>query len=721
MKKFRLNRSRLLSVGAVLFATSGVAQQDPLESHEDHLNRAGHEAHDLEEVIVQATPLDRDLVEISQSATVLAGEELRAQVTNNIGETLARQAGLSNASFGQNVGRPVIRGLQGQRVGMLVNNMSASDASAVSQDHAVSTEPFLADQVEILRGPSTLLYGSGSIGGVVNIVSHTIPQEIPENGIEGRALGQFDSAADQRFAAGRVDFGGSSFAFHADSFYRRTDDYKIPGRAELYPEDEHEEHEEHEEEAETGVLENSFLDNQGGSLGASWIGESWRAGVSWAAYDSDYGIPGAHHHHEDEGEEGHDEEHEGEEEELVTVGLESRRWDAEVVGTQPFTGFEQLKFRYANTDYTHTEFEGDEIGTVFDSDTDDLRLELRHNSWGRWAGAFGIQYTDVDFGAVGEEAFVPPSSTETGALFWVESAEFEHWQLDLGLRYEDSDITALELIAHPHDDAEENDGHKEGSTKRSFEPFSISAGAIWHVTETGHLTFNLSRAERAPTAQELYSFGPHIASQTFEIGDSQLDKETDLHIEAGYRIHGERLSASFILYADRFEDFMYQQNTGEEEDDFPVRLWSQQDADFVGAEVEVRYDIGHYDSGHWWIFGLFDTVDGELDDDQKVPLMPPTRIGLGLDWHYEGWTSNVTWIHADNHTDVADYETPTSGYDLLNADLSWTLPWAERSTLELFFRGRNLLDEDIRNSTSYLKDQAPQIGRNFVFGVRTAF
>jgi iron complex outermembrane receptor protein len=721
MKKFRLNRSRLLSVGAMLFASSGVAQQDPLESHEDHLHRAGHEAHDLEEVIVQATPLERDLVEISQSATVLAGEELRAQVTNNIGETLARQAGLANASFGQNVGRPVIRGLQGQRVGMLVNNMSASDASAVSQDHAVSTEPFLADQVEVLRGPSTLLYGSGSIGGVVNIVSHTIPQEMPENGIEGRALGQLDSAADQRFAAGRVDFGGSSFAFHADGFYRRTDDYEIPGRAELYPEDEHEEHEEHEEEAETGVLENSFLDNQGGSLGASWIGERWRAGLSWTAYDSDYGIPGAHHHHEEEGEEGHDEEHEGEEEELVTVGLESRRWDAEVVGTHPFAGFEQLKFRYANTDYTHTEFEGDEIGTVFDSDTDDLRLELRHNPWVRWSGAFGLQYTDVDFGAVGEEAFVPPSSTKTGALFWVESAEFEHWQLDLGLRYEDIDVTALELIAHPHDDAEEDDRHKEGSTKRSFKPFSISAGAIWHVTETSHLTFNLSRVERAPTAQELYSFGPHIASQTFEIGDSQLDKETDLHIEAGYRIHGERLSASFILYADWFDDFMYQQNTGEEEDDFPVRLWSQQDADFVGAEVEVRYDIGHYDSGHWWIFGLFDTVDGELDDDQNVPLMPPTRVGLGLDWHYGGWTANVTWIHADDHTDVADYETPTPGYDLLNADLSWTLPWAERSTLELFFRGRNLLDEDIRNSTSYLKDQAPQIGRNFVFGVRTAF
>jgi len=712
--------TRLLPATCLLAVSTAAAQHATTESHEEHQHTAGHEIHDIEEVIVRATPLDRDVAEISQSATVLTGENLSRQVANTIGETLARQAGLANASFGQNVGRPVIRGLQGQRVGVLANNMTASDASAVSQDHAVSIEPFLADQIEVLRGPSTLLYGSGSIGGVVNIVSHSIPKQIPEKGFEGRALAQVDSAADQRFAAGRVDFGGSSFAFHADAFYRRTDDYEIPGRADLYPEDEHE------DESASGILENSFLDNQGGALGASWIGERWQAGLSWTTYDSDYGIPGAHHHHEHEGEEEHDEEHDDEhegeeEEELVTVGLESRRWDAEVIGTDPFAGFERLNFRYAKTDYTHTEFEGDEIGTLFDSGTDDARLELRHNTWGVWSGAFGLQYTDVDFSAFGEEAFVPPSNTETGALFWIESAEFEHWQLDLGMRYESIDVTALELLTHPHDEGGSDHEEESESAGRSFKPYSVSAGVLWHISETGHLTFNLSRAERAPTAQELFSFGPHVASQTFEIGDSALHEESNLHFEAGYRIHGDRLSGSFILYADRFDDYIYQQNTGEEEDGFPVRLWSQQDADFVGAEIELRYDIGHYDSGHWWVFGLFDTVKGELDSGQNVPLMPPTRFGLGLDWHFKSWTANLTWIRADDHSDVAEYETPTPGYDLLNADVTWRLPWSERSAWEVFLKGHNLLDEDIRNSTSYLKDQAPQIGRNWVLGVRTSF
>ena len=721
---------RAALAGACIAAISGVhAEEAQQHAAGDHSHSAHHSNDEIEEVIVRATPLRRSLDELSQSATVLRGEDLYRELSNNIGDTLTRQAGMANASFGQNVGRPVIRGLQGQRVGVLSNNMSASDASAVSQDHAVAIEPFLADQIEILRGPSTLLYGSGAIGGVVNIVSHTIPEKVPENGFDARAMAQIDSAADQRFAAGRIDFGTGNFAFHADGFYRRTDDYEIPGAAELYPEDDHDDHEEHEEheESPSGILENSFLDNEGGSLGASWIGNRWRLGLAWADYNSDYGIPGAHHHHheEDGHEDEHDEEHEGEEE-LVTVGLESQRWDTEIVGMNPFGGFEQLIFRFVNTDYTHTEFEGDEVGTVFDSDTDDLRLELRHNPWNRWSGAFGLQYTDVDFDAVGAEAYVPESNSETGALFWVESAEFDSWQLDLGLRYEDVDITALELLSHDHHEEDEHeeeheDEHGEGPVRRSFTPFSVSVGAIWHLTEDSHLSFSLSRAERAPTTAELFAFGPHVASQTFEIGDADLKKESNLHGEIAYRMHGERLSGSVVIYADRFDDFIYQVDNGEEEDGLPMRFWSQQDADFVGAEIELRYDIGHYRSGHWWVFGLFDYVDGELDDGHNVPLMPPMRIGGGLDWHLDNWRANLTWIHADDHSDVADYETATPGYDLLNAELSWRMPFFESSDWDLFLKGHNLLDEDMRNSTSYLKDQAPQIGRNFIFGVRAAF
>lgn len=709
---------RSAAVSAVLLlALSDPAWSQDSAADRDRIHGDEHRHDDIEEVIVRATPLERDLVELSQSATVLSGASLEREVANNLGETLTRLPGLANASFGQNVGRPVIRGLQGQRVGVLENNMASSDASAVSQDHAVSVEPFLADQIEVLRGPSTLLYGSGSIGGVVNIVTHTIPETLPEGGWSGRALGQVDSAADQRFAAGRLDLGASRFALHADAFYRRSDDYDIPGLAELYPEDD--DHEEapgdeagHDDEVASGTLPNSFLDNQGGALGASWIGERWRAGVSWTAYDSDYGIPGAGHHDEGVGED---------EEGFVTIGLESRRWDGEIVGTDPFGGIEQLKFRFARTDYTHTEFEGEEVGTVFDSVTDDARLELRHGLWERSDGALGAQFTDIDFGAIGEEAFVPSSRTRTRALFWVENAEFTQWNLEAGLRYEDISVR-IDETGLPDGDSHEGgpDRPGTGDDRGNYEPFSISFGLVRHLTDESHLALTLARAERAPNAQELFAYGPHVASQTFEVGNPALDTEKNLHAELGYRLHGGRLTGSATLYVDRFSDYIYQANSGTEADDLPVRLWSQQDARFVGGEIELRYDLGRFASGHWQVFGFLDTVRAKLDDGQRVPLMPPARLGLGTDWDRGNWAGSLLWIHAADHDRVADFETPTPGYNLLNAELSWMLPGQGQVEWQLFLKASNLLDEDIRNSTSYLKDQAPQAGRNFVLGLRVA-
>ena len=704
-----MKKNYLMCTAFLLASGTAMAQLDPHDRDETHKHESGHEFHEIEEVVVRATPLARNLEELSQSATVLKGNSLQREASSSLGDTLARQPGLANASFGQNVGRPVIRGMQGQRVGVLSNNMASGDASAVSQDHAVSVEPFLADQVEVLRGPSTLLYGSGSIGGVVNTVTYSIPVEITETPLSGRAMMQLDSAADERFAAGRLDFGSGSFAFHANAFYRRTDDYEIPGEAELYPEEE-----EHEED-HGGTLENSFLDNNGGALGGAWIGERWRTGLAWTTYDSNYGIPGAAHHHGPEP-------HEDEEEAFVTIDLETSRWDAELEGTDPFPGFEQLIFKIAGVDYTHTEFEGNEIGTVFDSDTSDARLELRHMPWQRLEGVFGLQYNDVDFSAVGEEAFVPDSNTSTLGLFWLESLEFDTWTIDMGLRYEDVDV-ALQDWAFP---TAPSGTANQVLPSRHFGPFSVSLGAVWHQSEHRHFSLNVARAERAPTAQELFSLGSHIASQTYEVGNPKLGKESNLHAEAAYRVHGGPLTGTITVYSDNFDDYIYQQNTGEEIDGLPVRLWSQQDAEFLGGEIELRYDIGHFvsekfDSGHWEVFGFYDKVSAELDDGGNVPLMPPSRIGMGLDWHREVWAAHITWIHASSHTRIADYETPTPGYDLLNAELSWLVPFSSSIDFEAFLRARNLLDEDIRNSTSYLKDQAPQIGRNFTLGLRMKF
>ncbi|MEJ2382868.1 MAG: TonB-dependent receptor [Xanthomonadales bacterium] len=715
MKRSEFFLAGLVAGLMILGPATGLAQPAEERHDEDPHHGPDHRHSELEEVVVRATPLNRNLVELSQSATVLSGQELQNQLAASLGDTLARIPGLSNASFGENVGRPVIRGLQGQRVGVLSNNMSSGDASAVSQDHAVSIEPFLADQIEVLRGPSTLLYGSGAIGGVVNVVTHTIPVEPAEQAVSGRAIAQADSAADQRMAGARIDLSGERLALHANAFYRRSDDYEIPGAAELYPEDEaHEEHHESDgdEAPQNGILENSFFDNEGGALGASWIGAQWRLGASWTAYDSNYGIPGASHHHEEHGDtEAEAEEPGHDEDEFVTIDLASDRWDAELVGQQPFRGFAQLTFRAAGIGYTHTEFEGEAIGTVFDSDTLDSRLELRHEPWGRLEGAFGLQYQDIDFSAVGEEAFVPDSQTETTALFWVESAEFAAWRLDTGVRYEDVAVRRA------------SDGalSDRSDPTRTFRPLSLSAGAIWHAQGNSHFSFTLARSERAPTAQELFAYGPHVASQIFEIGNPDLRIESNVHGELGYRVHGGRLTGSLVVYADRFDDYIYQANSAAEEEGLPVRLWSQRDADFIGGELELRYDLGHRRSGHWQLFGFYDTVRGELAGGENVPLMPPTRIGLGADWDLGDWAASLAWIHASSHDRVAEYETPTPGYDLVNAEVSWRFAATDRSEWVAFLKARNLLDEDIRNSTSYLKDRAPQAGRNVLLGLRARF
>jgi iron complex outermembrane receptor protein len=682
-----------------------------------------HEHDVLEEIVVTANPLGQTSDDLSQSATVLQGEVLRQQLASSLGETLARTPGVANASFGENVGRPVIRGLQGTRVGILSNSMAVSDASSVSQDHAVSVEPFLADQIEVLRGPATLLYGSGAIGGVVNMVSPTIPQSVPENGYSGRATTQGNTAADEEFAAGRLDLGSGQFALHIDGFHRRTDDYDIPGNANLYPEDEHEEehddeHEEHKQDS--GTLPNSFLKNHGWTVGGSWIGEQWLVGAAYTDYKSDYGIPGNVHMHAEEPGDEHDEsgdvhdEEASEEEAPVSIDLQSQRSEVEIAGRDPFPGFEQIKLRYVDTHYKHTEFEGNEVGTVFKSDTNNSRLELKHDQWGVWQGAFGLQYTELDFSAVGAEAFVPTSHTDTSGVFWIERADLGEWQFDLGLRYEDVKTKVPNTLVV-------EEGPIGPKADADFQPFSASAGTIWQLNDMVSLSFSVAHAERAPGVDELFANGPHVATQVFEVGDPSLNIEKNLHLEGGVSVNVGGFTGSATVYSDNFNDYIYQLNTGQEKDGLPVLLWQQQNADFIGAEAELRYDFEPNRFGHWQVFGFGDIVDGELSDNTDVPLAPPKRIGMGLDWDHAGLAAYLLWIHAFKQDNIAPMETPTPGYDLLNAELSYTVATGDQFEFQVYLQGQNLLDEDIRNSTSYLKDFAPQIGINAIFGVRAYF
>lgn len=679
--------------GLAAFSENLLAQHEgsgePVEEEHQQHHEEYHQHDVLEEVRVTATPLSGDALEMTQSATVLSGHALDRELASSLGETLKSMPGLSSASFGANIGRPIIRGMDASRVGVLENNLSSNDASKVSQDHAVAIEPFLADQIEVLRGPATLLYGSDSIGGVVNVRTNRIPQQ-PFEGFSGQVITQGDTVADERYGAARIDGGSNNFGFHADGWYRDTDDYEIPGYAEVDPEP---------GEALPGTLENSALQNQGGALGGSWFGEVWQAGLSVSVYDSRYGIPGHGHHDEEEHE---DEEHE-EEEELVRIDLKSKRLDGEIRAEYPWRAVEQFKLIASNTDYEHTEFEGKEVGTVFSNGATESRAELTHAPVGPWRGVVGLHYGDEDFSAVGEEAFVPPSKTDTLGLFWLEEANFDSVRVEFGMRYEDID-------------ARTDDGRT-----ASHSPFSASAGAVWHIDDDSHLAFNFARAQRAPGDEELFAFGPHIATQVFEIGDANLGTETSRSIEASYKEHAGRLTFTLTAYHNDFDDFIYLADTGAEEEELPVRMWTQQGAEFTGGEIEFGYDIGHFDTGHWQAWAFADAVRAKLDDGDYVPRIPPHRLGAGLEWDHARWSAAVSWIHADSQDRVAEHETPTGGYDDVGVDIEYTLPGSGDVEWNLYLEARNLLDEEIRNHSSFLKDRAPQAGRNFIFGLRVSF
>lgn len=698
MQQHQLTTAIVLALAAPLaLVPASQAQESPPDSTE------------LETIIVTASPLGSSALEMAQSASVLSGEELDRALRATIGETVERLPGVQSAYFGPGVGRPIIRGLDGPRISVLENNISSNDVSNVSADHAVSIEPFLAEQVEVLRGPATLLYGSDTIGGVVNVRTHRIPTRRIE-GIEGEVVVNGDTVADELFGAIELDFGAGPWAFHLDGFVREADDYEIPGFAELEEAHGDEEHEEdHDEEEQiAGLLENSAIETQGGAAGFSYLGDRWRFGLSYSNFQTDYGIPGhAHEHgHEDEHEEGeeHDHEEEGEEEEeMVTIDLENNRVDADFQLYDPLTGLESLRVLVSNSDYEHIEFEGSEVGTQFDTDTLEGRVELVHRPIAGWRGVFGVQFQDRDFVALGDEAFVPPTETQSYGLFLLEEREFGDIRIELGARYEDQEVDTT-------------DGRN-----ASHEPFSLSGGAVWHFTDAMHLAFYAARAERAPAEEELFADGPHIATQTFEIGDPTLDKEVSTNFEVTLRRHQGPFTGSLTFFRNDFEDFIYLADTGDEEDGFPVRVWTQDDAEFYGLEGELAYAFPETDFGQFRVRGFFDSVEAELDDGSNLPRIAPARIGGGADWSLNGWAASLDVIHYDEQDDVAAFETPTDGYTLIDADLAYRFTAAGDIAWELFARGRNLGDEEARNHTSFLKDRAPLPGRNVILGFRAYF
>lgn len=719
--KLITHTSRLAIAGATAFAVLAVPSIASAQDSEDGAQqRVEDDLHDRRVdsngvIIVSAEGLKQ--LDVLAGTSVIEIEEIQRNLNGQLGEVLAKLPGVSATSFSPGASRPVLRGFQGERVRILVDGLGTADVSNTSADHATTIEPLTAERIEVLRGPAVLLFGNQAIGGAVNVIDKRIPRRVPSESFHLDALIAADTASDLRNAAGSLDIPLSpNFVVHVDGSYRNSDDLEIGGfqvapelRAELLEEAEEEEAEGEFEEAEElreaaeqrGVIPNTATETYTINAGASIFSGDSVFGASIGYYNTDYGVPGrpgAGHHHGEEGEEG---EEEGEE--IVTIGVEQLRADALADIALGDGFFEKLKVRLGYSDYTHTEFEGDEVGTVFDAESFEARVELAQSDTGPSTGAFGAQYTYRDFAAIGEEAFVAPNTTNQFALFGLQEFGPGPFQLETGVRLEFTEVESEPL-----------------GVSRSFTNFSGALGFVYETDDALRAGVNFSRVERAPSAEELFAGGPHIATQQFEIGDPNLRSEAAWGLEGFVRGQVGDANLSLAVYRQWFDNYIYLSANGEEEDELPVFLILQQDADYFGIEGELSFPLYRTGSSSVIADLRASYIDAELGDGTAVPRIPPVELLGALEYQSDAFDvrGEVQWFGQQD--DVDAFETPTDSFTLVNFSVAWR-PMPDFENVTLVLNADNVFDVIGRRHASFTKDFVPLAGRNFKASVRFSF
>lgn len=591
----------------------------------------------IEVLDVTAIGLHVSTVEGTLPVTVLAGDDLNRRQDSTLGDTLDDEVGVHSSAHGGVVSTPIIRGLSGPRVLIAQNGHDVSDVSRVGPDHMVISEVSTSQQIEVLRGPATLFYGSGAIGGVVNIVNQNIPTYAQKT---GEVAVSRNSNNSEEAVNANIIADADNFVFSASGFYREADEYRVPGMPELEEHDHDDEHDDDEHGHEDGDVgnrvENSDYRVSGISVGGSYLFDNGFIGASIEKQDAFYGIPGhahgeeGHEHDEHEGgeHEDHDEDEHGEEEEVVNLDMEMTRY--QMMGRfAPKSGFvSEYNFSGSFTEYEHIELENGERGTSFSNETTEFRFEAMHNEWNDWNGGMSFHFKRSDIEAVGEEAFTPPTETSMFGVALFEEKEFGDFLVQLGARIErvELDVPMLfdndvELIEREHDedhDDEHDDDHDHehdempASINETFTAMSISAGTVWNFAEGYNASLSLSRSERVPSAAELFSLGPHLGSGFFEIGalyeiddenhvvagNVDFDEEVSNNLDFSLRKFSGDLGVVLNLFYNDVENYYYDANTGLFSEFSHEHGEEEHDHDEHEGEHEDEHDDDHDEHGH---------------------------------------------------------------------------------------------------------------------------
>lgn len=640
---------------------------------------------ELSNVAVTGNPLGVSSDAMVLPVSILSGRELSLKRAATLGETLNNLPGVAASSFGPNASRPVIRGLDAERVRIMQNGVGILDASSLSFDHAVAIDPLVIEQIDVVRGPAALLYGGSAVGGVVNAIDHRIPTE-PVNGILGRTEARVGGPDNQRNAAAVVDVGNGQFAMHADAYKRKTDDLNIPGFAVSNRKNQtdgtlQENH---------GKLINSSASSDGGALGASLTFDNGYIGSSYSDFNSNYGTVA---------------------DEAVRIDMKSQRLDIASEFRELNSAISRIKMRYAHTDYQHQEIEGGDIGTTFTNKGSQASLELGHAKFGDLEGVLGMQLQNSRFEALGDEAFVPPVHTKSHAVYLYEEMPLKGLGLDqlklsLGGRAEH---TALDASAWDKDPI---------ARSADFTAYSYALGGLYAIDSHWSVASNLSHNERAPSYFELYADGAHIATNQYEVGNPNFKKERSNGVDAQIRWKDARNSFSVGAYYTRFNRFLGLLDTGaiDSPSTLPIAQFSAFAASFKGLEAEGKFNLADY----WDLSLRGDYVRASnLDNKAALPRITPLRLGAGLNYQKNalGARLNVTQAFKQNRT--AENELPSAGYTDLSAMATYKLP--SKLNVELFAKANNLLNQEIREHTSFLKDLSPAGARSVLIGLRADF
>ncbi|MDB5704521.1 MAG: TonB-dependent receptor [Sphingomonas bacterium] len=703
----------LLAGASLLIAQPAMAQQAPA-APADEAASSTDQSHD---VIVTA-PFAQSEKDVLSGTSVVNGAELTRDLQPTIGETLAKQPGVSASSFGPSASRPILRGLQGIRAQVLTDGIGSIDVSNTSVDHAVVIDPLLAERIEVLRGPSVLLFGSSVIGGLVNVIDTRIPRSVPAKGYRLDATATYGSAANERSlgAAGDVAV-GEHLVLHADGSYSKSDDLHIGGYA-LTPE-------RRAQAIATSLLPpappvpgedpidyagnaaikdtlpNSAAKTWTAGAGATLITDTGNLGISYSHYASLYGVPIRYATLPGEGQE------------APRLDIVQNRYDLRGEVNVGGGFLDRIRIRAGHADYRHFELDqGGAIGTAFYNNGTEARLELVQANQGGWQGASGVQFFNRVFDVVGDEAFLPKSETNQTSLFTLQQLDRGAFKAEAGLRYEMSDVAART----PTDDLRFFGG------ERHFEALSGSIGASYGLSDAIRVGLNLSHTERAPSADELFANGAHAGTQAYELGNPDFRLEKSWGLEATFHAHGQGYSFDASAYYNRFSNYIAEIQVAQavceaaaapsgRTVDFPCFQSQQADATYYGAEAEASVVLARIGGYKINADALGDYVHASIVDQGPVPRIPPMRVLGGVEAQGDMLNGRIEVEHVFDQDRIAAYDTPTAGYTMVNASVGIS-PFGAASKTTLTITANNIFDVDARRATSFLKDFAPLAGRD---------